>query len=100
MVATLAMYGNPSGGKASLVMATKVMYGNPSSGKATLAMYGNPSGSKAILAMYGNPSSGNPSENTCRRREMDPQCSFELAAGKGGSGEEGGSIRTRDGKID
>jgi hypothetical protein len=51
------------------------------------------------LAMYGNPISDNPSENTCRGREMDPQCSFELAAGRGGEGGEVGSIRTRDGKM-
>jgi hypothetical protein len=86
------MYGNPSGGKASLVMATKVLYGNPTGGKATLVL--------AIPAVYGNPTSGNPSENTCRGREMDPQCSFELAAGRGGGGRgEEGSIRTRDGKM-
>jgi hypothetical protein len=81
-----------------VVGATKAMYRNLSDGKATQAMYGNPSGGN--LAMYGNHSSGNPSENTCRGREMDPQCNFELAAGRGGEeGGEGGSIRTRDGKM-
>jgi hypothetical protein len=67
------------------------VYGNPSGGMAVLAV--------ATLAMYGNPISDNPSENTCRGREMDPQCSFELAAGRGGEGGEVGSIRTRDGKM-